>query len=318
MLRVELDSLLDELNSFAKNAVSQNTLVRIGRHTVKISSNSSTSLDKALHSVIHPDPVSVGQIDYEIFIIDRRELPNSKLKLLNYGFYRDKTFLIEILAGDNTIHVQDKKAYKSFYVYRDLGQIPTDDGSNSRRLLAPAYSSLGYVALHGSVIEFENRGYLFSGPSGVGKSTIAARLILEGCSTVGDDFFLCHTSEPLRAIAISKSLKMAPQNQLLGAFSKKHENQFNNGEKVILDISNSIKRSIEISCVLLPDINLAEESKSVTFERVLEQILPTSMLLNLTPSKVIKHVETFFPNLPRYEVLSGSIDSDLLRRFFDE
>lgn len=314
MLRNDPDAFISELNALANNLVFHTKTFKIGGHKVTFKSCSSAFLQNSLFSLRSPEVDFHGQPDYEILILDRKELPESKLKSLNYGFYRDKDYRLEIIFGDNTIHIQDKEARRSFYVFRDVGQVPKDDGSISRQLLSPAYSTLGYVVFHGAVVEFENMGFLFLGPGGVGKSTIVARLILEGCFTIGDDFFVCHVDNPLKAIAISRSLKMAPQNQLMGEFSAKYRPWFDNGKKLIFDIMDSTKDSIDINRVILPTLEHVEGFQAATSDRLLHKTLPTSVLLNLEPSKVIKHIETFFLDLPRHETSSKSINKHLLQR----
>jgi hypothetical protein len=44
-----------------------------------------------------------------------------------------------------------------------------------------------YLVIHGSAIEYQGKGLIFAGISGVGKSTLVAGLIKEGCRFISDD-----------------------------------------------------------------------------------------------------------------------------------
>ena len=72
-------------------------------------------------------------------------------------------------------------------------------------------TSLGVVPIHSACLEMDGRGLLLVGPSGVGKSTLAAALTRCGFSLVSDDWtYISEEDGALSARGFSRSLKLLP------------------------------------------------------------------------------------------------------------
>jgi polysaccharide biosynthesis protein PslH len=66
-------------------------------------------------------------------------------------------------------------------------------------------SRRGWLRLHGALVDFDGVRVLFSGPSGVGKSTLALRLLLDGASVQGDESVLLRRGA---SVAVARPLHL--------------------------------------------------------------------------------------------------------------
>lgn len=111
------------------------------------------------------------------------------------------------------------------------------------------------IALHGSVIAFENHCILFTGKSGAGKSTIAARLIAKGNKILSDDICIIKPDHEIPFVVpatpqiklnaeVALSLGYTPSS--LNAISKREEKSWINMENHFEERSLPLRAIYEI------------------------------------------------------------------------
>jgi len=66
----------------------------------------------------------------------------------------------------------------------------------------------GLLPLHASVVSINNKALALAGPSGVGKSTLAAALSAEGCAVMADDICAIDTADGAAVLPITPRLRL--------------------------------------------------------------------------------------------------------------
>jgi len=108
--------------------------------------------------------------------------------------------------------VLDRRRGVGVYWARDVAAIPEwDYGAPFRTLLSWALADRGLALLHAAGIGRAEGGLLVAGAGGAGKSSTTLAALREGgLGSVGDDFVAVELGETLRAHALFRTLKLAP------------------------------------------------------------------------------------------------------------
>lgn len=178
----------------------------------------------------------------------------------------------EMLRGGSRLYtiVRDGRAYLlrfhglcDFLVSRDLRSVQCRMESASERDYAPVLLSgtviatilglAGECVLHASVVEYGGSAIALAGPSGTGKSTLAALLCAAGARLVADDVLRIGFADGVRCVGRSSELRLRPSAAgVVGAFDTRPPQRKTADERIALRPDPSAVSCPPLSAIVLP------------------------------------------------------------------
>ena len=172
----------------------------------------------------------------------------------------------------------------------------------------PRIASLAGRTLHAAALAVDGRAFVLLGPSGVGKSTLAARLALEGALLLGDDY--AHISDGLVRPACRPS-RLWPESAALLGLPPLAANA--TGKVEVSEPQGVVRGSdpVPLQEVLVVD----DESRSVDVVEALRVVLSETLRLRIpTPPQALDGAVDFLRRFgPRRTIRRDATLEDLRR-----
>lgn len=158
--------------------------------------------------------------------------------------------------------------------------------------------SEGYLVLHASAVSMNGAGVLFVGPSGSGKSSLAALLCQAGASLIADDATPIHqlASGDLRILASEAPLRLNPDSAEALGGSNSSAGEFTRGKHALP--SPTAKRSPSVSLSAAYCLNPSGDNSGGSVQ--IERLSPVeffqravSQVFRLDPSKTATIAQEF-------------------------
>jgi len=151
--------------------------------------------------------------------------------------------------------------------------------------------NFGYFRAHSSCVTIRDKVFLFTGESGMGKSTSAFAVAAGGGSIVSDDMtFIKKTDGYYRAYTITKLVKL--RNDIISEFFPvllKYRSLKNDEEEMFFDVNDLNKKVPEpsvVSAILILEKTGRKKSD-------IEKIHPSQVVPHIFPSSIRTSIEKF-------------------------
>jgi hypothetical protein len=126
--------------------------------------------------------------------------PMKPLRTMTYDIETDGRGLILLEEGDLVGRPDGPEAARDLLYIR------------SHRRAFELASLMGWLRLHSALVDVTSRRVLLTGPSGIGKTTLAVRMLVDGHAVQGDESVLVRGG---RAIAVPRPLHVEPDGAAL-------------------------------------------------------------------------------------------------------
>jgi hypothetical protein len=110
----------------------------------------------------------------------------------------------------------------------------------------------GHTVLHASAVDVAGRALAFVGPSGRGKSTLAALLCLEGATLVTDDVLVVEPGPPVTAVGGAAELRLRPAAAPLAELRQDAPRRVTADERTALALEPSPHRRVALGAIVIP------------------------------------------------------------------
>ena len=169
----------------------------------------------------------------------------------------------------------------------ELGMPPWERGSPLRLFIHWAYAARGRRLAHAATLGLDGRGCLIVGPSGSGKSGTTLAGLLNGLSSVGDDYVLLDQHPEITAHAVFSVFKQDREGLIRAGISPEAlpNTEPNWRGKIEFDAAriapHAFAERMEIRAIFVPEVARARKTR-------IEAVSPQAAALALAPSAVLQ------------------------------
>lgn len=136
----------------------------------------------------------------------------------------------------------------------------------------------GHTVLHASAVAVDGRALAFVGPSGIGKTTVAALLCLDGASLVTDDVLVVDTAEPITVAGGATELRLREAAAPLADLQRDAPRRVTADQRTALALTAAPPDPLPLGAIVVP-------SPSRTISEIeIERLDPTTALSLLLAS----------------------------------
>ncbi|MFN0085775.1 MAG: serine kinase [Blastocatellia bacterium] len=241
---------------------------------------------------------NLGASRLEIFAMDARcEGWDSPASWREAAGFSSRTFERILASGDlRGFYHHDAPSWQFFdrgsatgvqTLPSELGMPPWERGSPLRLFIHWAHAAKGRRLAHAATLGLYGRGCLIVGPSGSGKSGTTLAGLLNGLSSVGDDYVLLDQSAEITAYAVFSVFKQDREGLSRAGIAPE---TFGNVEpnwrgKIEFDaarlVPHAFAERMDIRAILIPEVARARRTR-------MESVSPRSAALALAPSAVLQ------------------------------
>lgn len=242
-------------------------------------------------------------------------LPEPRRRNTRVLFSSDKIYYFWSPDGAGSLTIFDRVSRRGIVWYLSLDTVTSWETSKPLLQTVKALSlDAEWVPVHAAAAAWNNKGLLFTGPSGIGKSSTVLACVDAGWKYIGDDFLILRgkpvqaknifASARIREDMFSRLSRTVSFADYLSTDSGETKAEVNMSKLPDIDIGDA-----RLHAILIPRRSQSKETTIVSTKRSTAlRALAATTLVNLpgAPAETHKKIENFVEDLPCYSLSLGT------------